>query len=181
MNTFLRARTCQTSNYEFLCIKLCSVICTHHPLPLQELDVAQRVLRRENTKQIPLVGRTPAYAKTCNSQDTMSATWRKERSTVETNKIMKTAAHRSESWCWHQLLSLLSHVLMLVLTQLVCGRPYFSNIMFSSDEKRKCRLPTVSDKEKREYCTSGHIHFFLMRELCIFIDYLRSPSVTHTI
>jgi hypothetical protein len=51
----------------------------------------------------------------------MSATWRKERGTVETNEIMKTAAHRSESWCWRQLLSLLSHVLMLVLTQLVCG------------------------------------------------------------
>jgi hypothetical protein len=33
----------------------------------------------------------------------MSATWRKERSTVETNEIMKTAAHRSESWCWRQL------------------------------------------------------------------------------
>jgi hypothetical protein len=54
----------------------------------------------------------------------MSATWRKERSTVETNEIIKTAAHRSESWCWRQLLSFLSHVLMLVLTQLVCGRPY---------------------------------------------------------
>jgi hypothetical protein len=36
-------------------------------------------------------------------QDTMSATWRKERSTVDTNEIMKTAAHRSESWCWRQL------------------------------------------------------------------------------
>jgi hypothetical protein len=36
---------------------------------------------------------------------------------------MKTAANRSESWCWRQLLSPLSHVLMLVLTQLVCGRP----------------------------------------------------------
>jgi hypothetical protein len=46
------------------------------------------------------VGRTPACVKTCNSQDTMSATWRKERSTVGTNEIMKTAAHRSESWCW---------------------------------------------------------------------------------
>jgi hypothetical protein len=33
----------------------------------------------------------------------MSATWRKERSTVETNEIMKTAAYRSESWCWRQL------------------------------------------------------------------------------
>jgi hypothetical protein len=69
------------------------------------------------------VGRTPACVKTCNSQDTISATWRKERSTVEVNEIMKTAAHRSESWCWHQLLSFLSHVLMLVLTQLMCGRP----------------------------------------------------------
>jgi hypothetical protein len=69
------------------------------------------------------VGRTPACVKTCNSQDTVSATWRKERSTVETNEIMKTAAQRSESWCWRQLLFLLSHVLMLVLTQLVCGRP----------------------------------------------------------
>jgi hypothetical protein len=69
------------------------------------------------------VGRTPACVKTCNSEDTMSATWRKERSTVETNDIMKTAAHWSESRCWRQLLSLLSHVLMLVLTQLVCGRP----------------------------------------------------------
>jgi hypothetical protein len=69
------------------------------------------------------VGRTPACVKTCNSQDTMSETWRKERSTVETNEIMKTAAHRSESWWWRQLLFLLSHVLMLVLTQLVCGRP----------------------------------------------------------
>jgi hypothetical protein len=49
------------------------------------------------------VGRTPASVKTCNSQDMMSATWRKERSTVETNEIMKTAAHRSESWCWRQL------------------------------------------------------------------------------
>jgi hypothetical protein len=28
-------------------------------------------------------------------QDMMSATWRKERSTVETNEIMKTAAHQS--------------------------------------------------------------------------------------
>jgi hypothetical protein len=36
-------------------------------------------------------------------QHTMSVTWRKERSTVETNEIMKTAAHRSESWCWRQL------------------------------------------------------------------------------
>jgi hypothetical protein len=106
-------------------------------------------------------------------QDTMSATWRKERSTVETNEIMKTAAHRSESWCWRQLhaadtcvktqtsvlkeqhqctsslddamstrrrhvrtrvwitnearLRVLSHVLMLVLTQLVCGRPSVSS------------------------------------------------------
>jgi hypothetical protein len=34
----------------------------------------------------------------------MYATRRKERSTVETNEIMKTAAHRSESWCWRQLL-----------------------------------------------------------------------------
>jgi hypothetical protein len=33
----------------------------------------------------------------------MSATWRKEKSAVETSEIMKTAAHRSESWCWHQL------------------------------------------------------------------------------
>jgi hypothetical protein len=54
----------------------------------------------------------------------MSATWRKERSTVETNEIMKTAVHRSESWCWRQLLSLLTRVLMLVLTQLVSGCPY---------------------------------------------------------
>jgi hypothetical protein len=54
------------------------------------------------------VDHTSAWVKTCNSQDMMSATWRKERSTVETNEIMKTAAHRSESWCWHQLLSLLS-------------------------------------------------------------------------
>jgi hypothetical protein len=68
-------------------------------------------------------GRTSACVKTCNSQDTISATWRKERSTVETHEIMKTAAHRSESWCWRQLLFLLSHALMLVLTQLVCGRP----------------------------------------------------------
>jgi hypothetical protein len=49
------------------------------------------------------LGRTPACVKTCNSQDTMAATWRKERSTVETNEIMKTAAHRFESWCWRQL------------------------------------------------------------------------------
>jgi hypothetical protein len=69
------------------------------------------------------VGRTSTCAKTCNSQDKMSATWRKVRSTVETNEIMKTASHLSESWCWRQLLFLLSHVLMLVLTQLVCGRP----------------------------------------------------------
>jgi hypothetical protein len=40
-------------------------------------------------------GRT-ACVKTCNSQDTMSTTWRKERSTVETKEIMKTAADRSE-------------------------------------------------------------------------------------
>jgi hypothetical protein len=77
------------------------------------------VFRRSQSK----VGRTPACVKTCNSQDTMSVTWRKERSTVETNEIMKTAARRSESLCWPQLLRLLSHVLMLVLTQLVCGRP----------------------------------------------------------
>jgi hypothetical protein len=38
----------------------------------------------------------------------MSATWHKEMSIVETNEIMKTAAHRSESWCWRQLLSLVS-------------------------------------------------------------------------
>jgi hypothetical protein len=75
--------------------------------------------RRQENK----VGRTPACVKTCNSQDTMSATWRKERSTVKTNEIMKTATHRSESWCWRQLLSLLSRVSMLVLTQLVCGLP----------------------------------------------------------
>jgi hypothetical protein len=50
-----------------------------------------------------MLGQTPACVKTCNSQDTMSATWRKERSTVETNEIMKTATHRSESWCWRQL------------------------------------------------------------------------------
>jgi hypothetical protein len=49
------------------------------------------------------VGRTPACVTTCNSQDTMSAAWRKERNTLETNEIMKTAAHRSESWCWRQL------------------------------------------------------------------------------
>jgi hypothetical protein len=73
--------------------------------------------------EVSKAGRTPACVKTCNSQDTMSATWCKERSTVETNEIMKTAAHRSESRCWRQLLSLLSRVLMLVLTQLVCGRP----------------------------------------------------------
>jgi hypothetical protein len=36
-------------------------------------------------------------------QDKMSATWCKERSTGETNEVMKTAAHRSESWCWRQL------------------------------------------------------------------------------
>jgi hypothetical protein len=53
------------------------------------------------------VGSTPVCVKTCNSQDTMSATWRKERNVVETNEIMKTAAHRSESWCWRPLLSLL--------------------------------------------------------------------------
>jgi hypothetical protein len=70
------------------------------------------------------VGRTPTCVKTCNSQYTISVTWRKERSIVEMNEIMKTVAHRPESWCWHQLLSLLSHILMLVLTQLVCGRPY---------------------------------------------------------
>jgi hypothetical protein len=52
---------------------------------------------------ISKVGRTPACVKTCNNQDTISATWRKERSTVETNEIMKIAAHRSESWCWRQL------------------------------------------------------------------------------
>jgi hypothetical protein len=69
------------------------------------------------------VGRTPACVKTSNSQDTMSAAWRKERSTVETNEVMKTAAQRPESWCWRQLLSLLSHILMLVWTQLVYGRP----------------------------------------------------------
>jgi hypothetical protein len=45
----------------------------------------------------PKVGRTPEWLKTCNSQDTMSATCRKERSTVEMNEIIKTAAHRSES------------------------------------------------------------------------------------
>jgi hypothetical protein len=50
----------------------------------------------------PKLGRTPACVKTCNSQDKMTATWHKERSTVETNEIMKTAAHRSESWCWRQ-------------------------------------------------------------------------------
>jgi hypothetical protein len=49
------------------------------------------------------IGRTPACVKTCNIQDTMSAAWRKERSTVETNEVMKNAAHRSESWCWRQL------------------------------------------------------------------------------
>jgi hypothetical protein len=49
------------------------------------------------------LGRTPACVKTCNSQDMMSATWRKERSTVETNEIVKTAAHRFESWCWRKL------------------------------------------------------------------------------
>jgi hypothetical protein len=36
-------------------------------------------------------------------QDTMSATWHKKRSTAETNEIMKTSAHRSESWRWCQL------------------------------------------------------------------------------
>jgi hypothetical protein len=56
-----------------------------------------------NEKATCKVGRTPACVKICNSQDTMSATWRKERSTVETNEILKTAAHRSESWCWRQL------------------------------------------------------------------------------
>jgi hypothetical protein len=85
----------------------------------------------------PSVGRTPACIKTCNSQDTMSATWRKERSTVETNEIMKTAAHQSESWCWRQLLSLLFHVLMLVLTQLVCGRPYTHSSLRLSVSKEK--------------------------------------------
>jgi hypothetical protein len=48
------------------------------------------------------VGRTPACVKICNSQETISVTWRKERSTVEMNEIMKTAAHRSKSWCWRQ-------------------------------------------------------------------------------
>jgi hypothetical protein len=70
------------------------------------------------------VGRTPVYVKTCNGQDMMSATWRKERSTVETNEIMNTTAtHRSESWCWRLLLSFFSNVLMLVLMQLVGGCP----------------------------------------------------------
>jgi hypothetical protein len=48
------------------------------------------------------VGRTAACVKTCNSQDTISATWRKERSIVETNDIMRTVAHRPEAWCWRQ-------------------------------------------------------------------------------
>jgi hypothetical protein len=72
---------------------------------------------RRRTQSDAVLGRP----QTGMRQDTMSATWRKERSTVETNEIMKTAAHRSESWCWCQLLCLLSHVLMLVLTQLVWG------------------------------------------------------------
>jgi hypothetical protein len=78
---------------------------------------------------------TPACVKTCNSQDTMSAKWRKERSTVETNEIMKTAAHRSESWCWRQLLSLLSHVLMIVLkavgVRLPLHRLFFRKVAYT--------------------------------------------------
>jgi hypothetical protein len=79
------------------------------------------------------VGRTPTCVKTCDSQDTMSATWRKERSTVKTNEIVKTAAHRSESWCWRQLLS---HVLM----QLVCGRPKAAGIIMNSMCTGKWRI-----------------------------------------
>jgi Mn2+/Fe2+ NRAMP family transporter len=58
-----------------------------------------------------------------------------QRSTVETNEFMKTAAHQSESWCWRQLLSLLSHVLMPVLTQLVCGRTNSQDTMSATWRK----------------------------------------------
>jgi hypothetical protein len=90
------------------------------------------------------VGRTLACVKTCNSQDTMSATWCKERSTVETNEIMKTAAHRSKSWCCRQFLSLLSHVLILVLTQLVCGRPKPTRLLVRGECKiMACELSNI--------------------------------------
>jgi hypothetical protein len=60
-------------------------------------SVAGRIVNKIVDNLNSKVGRTPACVKTCNSQDTTSATRRKERSTVETNEIMKTAAHRSES------------------------------------------------------------------------------------
>jgi hypothetical protein len=69
----------------------------------------------------------------------MSVTWCKESSTVETNEVMKTTAHRSESCCWRQLLSLLSDVLMPVLTQLVCGRPYPAKYQGVDWETKDCR------------------------------------------
>jgi hypothetical protein len=94
---------------------------------LQLLVLVQLSASQDDLSSTELSGPHTDSVKTCNSQGTMSATWRKERSTVETNEIMKTAAHRFESWCWRitneARLRLLSHVLMLVLAQLVYGRP----------------------------------------------------------
>jgi hypothetical protein len=99
----------------------------------------------------------------------MSATWSKERSTVEKNEIMKTAAHRSESWCWRQLLSLLSHVLMLVLTQLVCGRPY----IYVSDSQNAAPLArgTVNLRFQHSYSCGRYSYFESKRNKATYDTY----------
>jgi hypothetical protein len=93
----------------------------------------------------------------------MSATWRKERSTVETNEIMKTAAHWSESWCWSQVLSFLSHVLMLVLTQLVCGRPKCSIDLINNPN------PVHGHTITQQYVYDGSCLITLIRRYSSFI------------
>jgi hypothetical protein len=100
LNTYCR----QSSSY--------SRICKYFMDPKGSLPCSQELSTGFYLSQINLfpttssyfskVGRTLACVKTCNSQHTMSATWRKERSKIETNEIMKTAAHRSESWCLRQ-------------------------------------------------------------------------------
>jgi hypothetical protein len=102
-----------------------------------------------------------------NSQDTMSTTWCKERSTVETNEIIKTAAHCSESWCWRQLLSFLSHVLVLVLTQLVCGHPNSQDTMSAKWRKERSTVETneimkTAAHRSESWCWCQLLSFCLM-------------------
>jgi hypothetical protein len=111
----------------------------------------------------------------------MSATWRKERSTVETNEIMNTAAHRSESWCWCQLLS---HVLMLVLAQLVCGRPN-SSLHESHNQTEITYVPELPNlwtrppspvqsvyRQSRDIKEKNYVGYLVRMFVCLYVCFV---------